>query len=247
VKDNTRQEAFFLPTHFSMFLTEDPRKIQDEVMAEITFALNMNHPHQMANTLDTVAGSDKVASSPTSATCELTEVEESFDGEGSPYETLVETKMGPSDARIRTNSHGDGSTTNDSFVDRLNSSCCSSLGGSSTGTFDSQKYYIGAVSEDECSVQSHVSDFGTEDMHREELIEMVHTLYQELRETDRTLNTERKKRQSREKSLIKLAKELKKRKDATTNRAVKLEEVGAFSCCSSTGYMSIAYLCLVHL
>ena len=229
-----------------MFLTEDPRKIQDEVMAEITFALNMNHPHPMTDALDTVPGLDKVASSPTSATCELTEVEESFDGEGSPSESLVETKMGPSDTRIRTSSNGDGSTTNDSFVDRLNSSCCS-LGGSSTGTFDSQKYYIGAVSEDECSVQSHVSDFGTEDMNREELIEMVHTLYQELRETDRTLNTERKKRQSREKSLIKLAKELKKRKDATTDLAVKLEEVGAFSCCSSTGYLSIAYPCLVHL
>jgi hypothetical protein len=223
--------AFYL---FSMFLTEDPRTIQDEVMAEITCALNMNQAHPTTTLAsEAVPVHETVASSPSSATCELTEVDESFDGEGSPYETLVETKMGPSDTRMRTASSGDCSTTNDSFVDRLNSSSCSSLGGSSTGTFDSQKYYIGAVSEDECSVQSHVTDFGTEDMCREELIEMVHTLYQELRETDHTLSTERKKRQSREKSLIKLAKELKRRKDVTTDLGVKLEEVGEVSCCSS--------------
>lgn len=111
-------------------------------------------------------------------------------------------------------------------MDRLNLSCCSSVGGSSTGTFDSKKFYIGSVTDDDCSVQSHVSDFGTEEMGRSELMEVIHNVYQELRKADQALSEEKRRRNSREKSLIKLARELKKRKDITTKLAKKLEEVG---------------------
>jgi hypothetical protein len=209
-----------------MFLTEDPGEIQDEVMAQIKSALNMNQECQTTPTGEGVSVPN-MAFSPDSAPYQLEEVDESLEEEGSPCEALVDTKTGPSPTRIRTSSStGESSTANDSFVDRMNLSICSSVGGSSTGTYDSKKYYIGSVSEDECSVQSHVSNLGTEEMNQSELMEVVHTLYKELRKTDAALSKETKRRHSREKSLIKLAKELKKRKDITTKVALKLQEVG---------------------
>jgi len=209
-----------------MPLREDPREIQDEVMAEITFALNMKQRQPRTSpTVGDVVRATPVAVSPDSGVHELTHVEESFHDEGPSGTTLVETKRGPSGPR-RTSSNGDLSGTNDSFVDRMNFSCSSSLGESSTGTLDSQKYFIGGVGADDYSVQSHISNFGTEDMDRDELLEVVRTLYKELRETDRALAIEIKRRQSREKSLIKLAKELKKRKDKAIRLASELDEVG---------------------
>lgn len=231
-----------------MFLTEDARQIQDEVMAEIKSALFNIDPKLPAasGSKDTIKDHQESCSSNAqsprdSETCDLTEVDESTEGDANE-ESLVPTKMGPSletHLRISSSMGGSsagGSTMNDSFVDRMNLSCGSSIGGSSLGTLDSQKYYIGSAHgsdevEDETSSHfgSHMGDgeedFGMEDMSRTELMQVVRTLYRELRKADESLSDEKKRRHSREKNLIKLARELKKRKDATTKLTLKMEEV----------------------
>lgn len=60
-----------------MILTEDPTQIQDEVMAEITSALNINQEDQKTPTA-TEGSVPDVARSPDSGTCDLTEVDESL-------------------------------------------------------------------------------------------------------------------------------------------------------------------------
>eukprot|EP00429_Kryptoperidinium_foliaceum_P016449 CAMPEP_0176043530 /NCGR_PEP_ID=MMETSP0120_2-20121206/21602_1 /TAXON_ID=160619 /ORGANISM="Kryptoperidinium foliaceum, Strain CCMP 1326" /LENGTH=482 /DNA_ID=CAMNT_0017376937 /DNA_START=46 /DNA_END=1494 /DNA_ORIENTATION=- len=205
------------------FLTEESRKIEEEVMAEIMTALNLNKNESLKSPTAMIAVPE-LKSSPQESTATLMTDTSSYEDDAKL--TLVKVKK-DSPKSSRSNISLDGSAINDSFVDRMNFSTCSSLGGSSDGTYDSQKYYIGTVNEEDetCSVQSHVSNFGTDEMSNTELIEVVHTLYRELKNADRSLSQERKRRHSREKSLIKLAKELKKRKDTAAKHLQRIKEM----------------------
>ena len=173
-----------------------------------------------------MSSSQKVSGSPQESSTATTDEDESC--EFHETETFVRVKEGPSSKRNSTISL-DGSSVHDSFVEQLNVSFTSSIGGSSTGTTDSSyhKFFIGTVSEEteECSVQSHVSDLGTDDFSHGELRDAVQRLYKQLKQTEDALASERKSRRSREKNLIKLAKELGKRKNSSNKLLDKIAEV----------------------
>ncbi len=202
-------------------LAEDAKTIEAEVMAEIRSALNLSEVQSPTS----IMSIQKVSSSPQESSTTETEGEESSEEE--ERVTFVKVKDGSPKRTSLPSLDGSG---NDSFVNRLNLSCSSSIGGSSTGTSDSsyQKFYIGTVSEEseECSIQSHVSDIGADEMSHRELVDVVQRLYLELKKVDEALSAERKRRHSREKSLIKLAKELGRRKSLSNKQLEEIHEVG---------------------
>ena len=207
---------------------EDSKEIEAQVMAEIRNALNLP---TVESPTSMVSIQKKESISPQESSTAATDEDE--DCQFYETETFVRVKEGTS----KKNSANtlDGSSLHDSFVDHLNVSFTSSVCGSSTGTNESsyQKFYIGTVSEDteEGSVQSHMSDLGTDDFSHGELMDAVQRLYKQLRQTEDALAAERKRRRSREKNLIKLAKELGKRKNSSTKLLQKIAEVSPDGCC----------------
>ena len=67
-------------------------------------------------------------------------------------------------------------------------------------------------------------------MSRSEMMEVVQKLYKQLKKADTDLASERDRRKSRERSLIKLAKELALRKDAINRQMGLNEEVRIYIC-----------------
>lgn len=202
-------------------IAEDTKKIEAEVMAEIRSALRLSESRS-----STIA-MPKVSTSPLESSTTETDEDEDESSCGEDRKTRVKVKNG-----LPTRSSGaslDGSGIHDSFVERLSASYSWSIGGSSTGTSDSSypKFYIGTVSEEseEYSILSHVSDLGADDMSHSELLDVVKRLYKELKKADEALSAERKRRHSREKNLIKLAKELGRRKNVSTKQLNKNDEV----------------------
>jgi hypothetical protein len=115
-----------------------------------------------------------------------------------------------------------GAYHKDSFMRRLSHMSMGSLGPNSNHS--SQRFYIGTV-EEEGSIQSKVSRLEADEMSYGELMGVVQRLYEHLKQSDDALATEKSRRASREKSLIKLAKELTKRKDTICKQMGQIEEV----------------------
>lgn len=203
-------------------VAEDSKEIEAQVMAEIRSALNLSTMESPTS----MVSMQKVSVSPQESTTAATEDDESCEF----YET--ETFVKVNDGRLMKRNSTislDGSSLHDSFLENLNVSYTSSIGGSSTGTNESSyhKFFIGTVSEEteECSVQSHVSDLGTEDLSHGELMDAVQRLYKQLKQAEDALTVERNKRRSREKNLLKLAKELGKRKNSSNKLLDKIAEM----------------------
>ena len=198
---------------------EESKQIEEEIMAELRSALGRCEIQPPAS----IISIPKVVRSPRDSSTLGTE-EGSMEEE--EKEMFVKVKDAPPHRRTSSASLED-SVLNDSFMLRMTSSM-SSIGGSSTGLSESssQRFYIGTVKEEgeEGSIQSHVS-FGADDMSHDELMDVVHRLYGELKKADETLAREKKRRHSREKNLLKLAKELGTRKDATDKLLSKIGEV----------------------
>jgi hypothetical protein len=214
---------------------EDTKRIEEEVMAEIRAALDLPPTSMISIPKLVTSPQESPREGSAAASSEDEEKSCGFDHE---EEKQVPVKLKDGSSPIKRNcvasldgSALDGSSTmNDSFMMRMASS--SSIGGSSAGISESssQRFYIGTVDEEEAgSVQSHVSNLGTDDMSQGELMEVVHRLYKQLKKTDITLSEEKKRRRSREKNLIKLARELGKRKEMTNMQMAKIEEVSCSS------------------
>jgi hypothetical protein len=112
----------------------------------------------------------------------------------------------------------------------------------SGGAFDSNastpRFFIGSGAinvaresgdgeEVETSVRSRVSLVEAEEMSYDELLALVERLYDHLRQADKALTKEQERRSAREKSLIKLAKELKNRKATIKEYIEQIDEVHA--------------------
>lgn len=110
----------------------------------------------------------------------------------------------------------------------------------SEGAVDSNastpRFYIGGIGvieehgdedgeEGESSVRSRVSLVDAEEMSYDELLALVERLYDHLKQADEALTKEQARRSAREKSLIKLAKELKNRKATITECVEQIKEV----------------------
>jgi predicted RNA-binding protein with PIN domain len=208
-------------------ITENSQEIEEQVMAEIRSALNLS-TIQSPESKGSRSTTQKVSVSPQESTTAATDEDESCEFYGS--ETFVRVKEGTSSSNRNSAISLDGSSLHDSFLDHLNVSYTSSIAGSaSTGTNESSyhKFYIGTVSEEteDCSIQSHISDLGTDELSHGELMDAVQRLYKQLKQAEDSLSSERKKRRSREKNLIKLAKELGKRKNASNKLLDKIAEV----------------------
>jgi hypothetical protein len=81
------------------------------------------------------------------------------------------------------------------------------------------------IGTDGSSMQSKVNLLQTDEMSKGELIDLIERLYDNLKNADRTLTKEKTRRIGREKSLIKLAKELRRRKDMVEEYIEQIEEV----------------------
>jgi hypothetical protein len=82
-----------------------------------------------------------------------------------------------------------------------------------------------AREEDEEEDDIHLLQEGADDMTYDELLELVERLYKNLKQADAALTNERTKRTGREKSLIKLAKELRSRKDKINELEEQIDDV----------------------
>lgn len=217
-------------TRTSTTLEEDSKRIEEAVMAEIRAALDL--PPTKMISIPTLVPSPQDSPRESSTAASSTEEERSFEEE--EKEVAVKLNDGsPKQQQKRRSINStcmaslDGSAMNDSFMVRMAASS-SSIGGSSAGISESssQRFYIGTVNEgEEGSIQSHVSDLGADDLSHGELMDVVYRLYKQLKKADESLSAEKKRRHSREKNLIKLAKELGKRKEMTNVQSAKIEEV----------------------
>lgn len=217
-------------TRTSTTLEEDSKRIEEAVMAEIRAALDL--PPTKMISIPTLVPFPQDSPRESSTAASSTEEERSFEEE--EKEVAVKLNDGsPKQQQKRRSINStcmaslDGSAMNDSFMVRMAASS-SSIGGSSAGISESssQRFYIGTVNEgEEGSIQSHVSDLGADDLSHGELMDVVYRLYKQLKKADESLSAEKKRRHSREKNLIKLAKELGKRKEMTNVQSAKIEEM----------------------
>jgi hypothetical protein len=123
---------------------------------------------------------------------------------------------------VATRGFDPGAYHNDHFMRRLSHMSIESSGPHSNNS--SPRFHIGTV-EEEGSIQSKVSRLEADEMSYGELMGVVQRLYEHLKQSDAALETEKSRRASREKSLIKLAKELTKRKYTICKQMGQIEEV----------------------
>jgi hypothetical protein len=120
----------------------------------------------------------------------------------------------------------------------------------------SQRFYL-ETADEECSIPSKVSilddmedDF--EERSYGEWMSIVRTLYESLQLADSKLTVERQRRISREKNLVKLAKELSKRNDSNRNQKKVIEKVRyvllcVFTCFDFLAKTPISYIIILSL
>jgi hypothetical protein len=207
-------------------MKENAAEIEAAVLAEIKQALNINHQPQPPTTI-TIPSIGLFPSRPSkqndasvaqTASMETDSIED--------QEHLILIKVEEAVAR-----RGFDNANNDSFMRKLSTLSLGSSGvhsqHGSAGAHSphgSQKFFIGTVDE-EGSVPSRVSNLEADEMSHGELMDLVQRLYGNLKQSDSALSTERERRKSRERSLIKLAKELAARKDVIRRQMGKNEEV----------------------
>lgn len=112
----------------------------------------------------------------------------------------------------------DESYINDSFYQKLNA----------------DKYYIDTIEEDaeeeeeETSLPSHVASENIKiqkELSHQQLLDLVESLYHNLRQADASKKKEKARRHTRERTIIKLAKELSKQSEFVNQQREQIEEV----------------------
>jgi hypothetical protein len=98
-----------------------------------------------------------------------------------------------------------------------------------------EKFFIGPPSQDnsskangyddDVSIPSRVDLLDVDEMSHNQLVTLLERLYFNLKNADRALTKEQRRKAAREKSLIKLARELKKRKEIITELTERVDEV----------------------
>jgi hypothetical protein len=189
---------------------------EEEALAEIKRALNIQDPEPPPTSISIPRRPTKSLASPTKS-------------DNSPMASLEPSSM---DRTSVTESYDDNDLT------RLSATSIEGTfsGGALDSTDSTRKFFIGrgGVTEDgentgdqdeRSSVRSRVSLVEAEEMSYEELLGLVERLYDHLKQADRALTKEQERRVAREKSLIKLAKELKNRKATIGDCTEQIEEV----------------------
>ena len=238
-------------------MNENPAEIERAVMAEIKQALCSEERYEIhmppptisipgslgpipSSSVSTRSTPIKTTDSSVGQTASM--ATDSFDGE----DHTVRSNVAKVEEAVSTRKDFDASGyQNDSFMVKLSNLSVGSSSGidefvDSLGDSehdDTQKFYIDTVDEvDEDSFASQVSQLEAEDLSRRELMDVIQRLYQNLKQSDFALATERSRRKSREGSLIKLAKEL-------AGRDARNEEVGLVIRVVSFGFSSILTFC----
>jgi hypothetical protein len=107
----------------------------------------------------------------------------------------------------------DESFLNDSFYQKL----------------DSEKFYIDTIEEDEeASFPSRVDNENIKietELSNQQLLDLVESLYDNLKHADSVIQKEKSRRRSREKTIIKLAKELTKHTENLNQQRGQIDEV----------------------
>ena len=100
---------------------------------------------------------------------------------------------------------------------------------------ESPKFYLGSSSQEEevASIPSRVSLLEMDEMSHNEVVTLVERLYTNLKTADLALTREQERRTAREKSLIKLAMELRRRKEIVTDLTEQVHEVSPSRSCRS--------------
>lgn len=198
---------------------ENPEEIEKEVLSEIKRALGVDEP---PTSISIPPGSiPAMTRSPKEASTLDSEDTDSLDED---ERLLLEQLKDVVDRR--TSSSNSPSAGRDSFLKNL--SWISSGGGGSTATGSSTpgKLFLEG-SLDQGSVPSRVPEDGQNEdyLSHDELVSLVQRLYEKLRQTDDEVSAEKTRRKHREKSLMKLAKELARLKDVIKQHESKMEEV----------------------
>jgi hypothetical protein len=196
-------------------MKEDSKVIEAEVMAELKLALNFDRGQPPTSiSIPTVIKEhdESVAQTASMDTGSLDDEERAL---------LTKVEDAVAARRSTQGSCGSSEHGRNDFLNRLSNLSMDS-GSVPDSNPSSQRFYIGTVNEEEaCSVQSKVSRLEADDLSHNQLLRVVQRLYSHLKKSDEALSRERKRRNSRESSLIKLAKEMSKRK-TTINRQMKM-------------------------
>lgn len=182
-------------------MKEDSAETEAKILAEIKQALGQPpHTITISNSIDIRSiglfpSSSKSPTKQNDASFECTTSDET--GSTDDYEHLPKVEDG-----------------NDSFM----SSGSSPLQGS-------QIFYIDTVEEEEASIPRRANNLEVDDMRSRELMQIMERLYDNLRRSDDALSAERELRRSRERNLIKLAKELSWRKERMNKKDSQNKQV----------------------